>query len=202
MVVKCEEVWREVSNYLDGEVSPELRAAIEDHVRGCKHCTAVVDGTRNVIQLYADERMVEVPLGFSRRLHQRLEGDMPGSRRSFFGWMVATAAALLVAGGFEAARSSVFTRPRLLSEHARASSHVPPDMMVIVAVDGKTFHVAGCPFIHDKARIRTILAHEAEQEGFSPCVRCLKKYLDTTARVRKDDQDVDNVAGLADPSLR
>jgi Putative zinc-finger len=201
MLVKCEEVWREVSNYLDGEVSSELRAAIEEHVRGCKRCTAVVDGTRNVIQLYADERMVEVPLGFSRRLHQRLEGDMPGSRRSFFGWMVATAAALLVAGGFEVARSAVFTRPRLRSEHARASSHVPPDMIVIVAEDGKTFHVTGCPFIHDKARLRTISARDAEQEGYAPCVRCMKKYLDTTARV-KDDQDLDDVAGSADTSLK
>ena len=181
MVVKCEEVWREVSNYLDGEVSAELRAAIEEHVRGCKRCTAVVDGTRNVIQLYADERMVEVPLGFSRRLHQRLEGDMPRSRRSFFGWMVAVAAGVLVVGGFEVARSSVFGWPSLRSEHARASNHAPPDMMVIVAEDGKTFHVSGCPFIHDKARLRTIPAWEAEKEGYAPCVRCMKKYLETAA---------------------
>ena len=46
MVVNCEEVWREVSNYLDGDVDPTLRVAIEEHVRGCKHCTAVVHGTR------------------------------------------------------------------------------------------------------------------------------------------------------------
>src|SRR5437660_12923067 len=30
-----------------------------------------------------DERMLEVPLGFSQRLHQRPEDNMPGSRRSF-----------------------------------------------------------------------------------------------------------------------
>jgi Putative zinc-finger len=201
MLVKCEEVWREVSNYLDGEVSPELRAAIEEHVRGCKRCTAVVHGTRNVIQLYADERMVEVPLGFSRRLHRRLADDMPGSRRSFFGWMVATAAALLVAGGFEVARSAVFPHPRLRSEHARASNHVPPDMIVIVAEDGKTFHANGCPFIQGRARLRTISAGDAEQEGYAPCVRCMKKYLDTTASA-KDDQDLDHVAASADSGLK
>jgi predicted anti-sigma-YlaC factor YlaD len=72
MVVSCEEVWREVSNYLDGEVEPGLRVAIQEHLRGCKRCTAVLDGTRNVLQLYGDERMLEVPLGFSQRLHQRL----------------------------------------------------------------------------------------------------------------------------------
>jgi Putative zinc-finger len=202
MVVSCEEVWREVSNYLDAEVEPELRAAIEEHVRGCKRCTAVVDGTRNVVRLYGDERMLEVPLGFSRRLHQRLEGNTAGSRRTFFGWMVAAAAAALVASGFEVARSSVFSRPGLRSEHARASDHVPPDMMVVVADDGKTFHVAGCPFIHDKARLRTISAREAEQQGYAPCVRCMSKYLDASARSLSDAGDTNNLAGSEDPDLR
>jgi Putative zinc-finger len=181
MVIDCEHVWREVSNYLDGEVAPELRTAIEDHVRGCKHCTAVLDGMRNVVELYGDERMMEVPVGFSRRLHQRLEADMSPSRRTFLGWAVAAAASLLVAGGIEVARSSVFRSPDLRSEHSRTASRVPPDMMVIVAQQGKTFHVAGCPFIHDKAQLRTISAHQAEQEGYAPCVRCMKKYLDATA---------------------
>lgn len=202
MVVNCEEVWRELSNYLDGEVGPELRAAIEEHVHGCKRCTAVVDGTRNVIQLFADERMVEVPLGFSRRLHQRLEDNMSGSRRSFFGWMVAAAAAVLVAGGFEVARSSVFSRPDLRSEHARASNRVPPEMMVIVAEDGKTFHVAGCPFIHDKTRLRRIPAREAEREGYGPCVRCMKNYLETTAGSRSDHDGADDLASVENPEFQ
>ena len=108
MVVNCEEVWREVSNYLDGEVEPTLRVAIEDHIRGCTRCAAVVNGTRNVIELYGDERMLEVPLGYSQRLHRRLDQNMPSSRRSFLGWMVAAAAACLVVGTLEVARSSAF----------------------------------------------------------------------------------------------
>ena len=177
MVVRCEDVWREVSNYLDGEVDRGLRAAIEEHIRGCKNCTAVVDGTRNVIQIYSDERLVDVPLGFRRRLHEKLESNISGSRRTFLGWMVATAAAVLVGGGFETARAWSFGRPGLRSAHARASSHVPPEMMVIIADKGKVFHVAGCPFIHDQSNLRTISAREAEQRGYAPCVRCMKKYL-------------------------
>ena len=67
MVIRCEEVWPEISNYLENEVDPSLRATLEEHFRGCKHCTAVLDGTRNVIQLYGDERMIEMPIGFSHR---------------------------------------------------------------------------------------------------------------------------------------
>ena len=73
MVVNCEEVWREISNYLEGDIEPGLRLAMEEHIRGCQRCTAVLDGTRNVVQLYGDERMLEVPLGFSQRLQHRLE---------------------------------------------------------------------------------------------------------------------------------
>ncbi len=177
MVVNCEEVWREISNYLDGEVDAKLRSAMEEHIRGCRRCASVLDGMRNVVQLYGDERMVEVPLGFSHRLHRRLEENMPGNRRGFLGWMVAAAAAVLVAGSFEVARSSVFSGPALRSDHAQPGTGVPPDMMVVVSAEGKTFHAAGCPFIHDKAHIQTIQAREALREGYVPCVRCMKKYL-------------------------
>jgi hypothetical protein len=177
MVVSCEQVWREISNYLEGVIDPSLRAAMEEHVRGCKHCAAVLDGTRNVIQLYGDERMLEVPLGFSHRLHRSLEENMAPARRTFLGWMVAAAAAVLVAGSFELARSSPFSHPELRSEHAQPGHGVPPDLMVVVAEDGKTFHVAGCRFIHDKAKLRTVAAREAMREGYVPCVRCMKKYL-------------------------
>lgn len=179
MVVSCEEVWREVSNYLDGEVEPGLRVAMQEHIRGCQRCAAVLDGTRNVLQLYGDERMLEVPLGFSHRLHQRLDENMPGSRRSFLGWIVATAAACLVAGTIEVARSSAFRGPESRSEHAQPGVGVPPNMMVVVSEDGKLFHAAGCEFIHEKTKLRTTTAAEASRQGYSPCVRCLKKYLVT-----------------------
>ena len=177
MVVNCEDVWREISNYLEGDIEPDVRAAMEEHFRGCKHCTAVLDGTRNVVQLYGDERMFEVPLGFSQRLQRRLDENMHRDRRGFLGWMVAAAAAVLVAGGFEVARSSVSSHPELRSEHAQSGAGVPPDMLVVVSSDGKIFHKSGCPFIHDKAHIQTIRAQEALRAGYTPCVRCMKKYL-------------------------
>ncbi len=181
MVVSCEEVWREVSNYLDGEVEPGLRVAIEEHVRGCKQCAAIVDGTRNVIELYGDERMLEVPLGFSYRLqerlsHQQLGENIPSTRRTFMGWMAAAAAAVLVVGSLEVVR---FATKKSVArfELAKSAKGVPPELVVLVPEDGKLFHVAGCEFIRDKNNLRTMTAAEAERKGYSPCVRCLKKYL-------------------------
>ena len=70
--ISCEEVWREISNYLEGEISAEMRARMEEHFKGCKHCTAVLDGTRNVVQLVGDATAFEVPAGSSNRLYRKL----------------------------------------------------------------------------------------------------------------------------------
>jgi predicted anti-sigma-YlaC factor YlaD len=176
MVIRCEHVWREISNYLDGDVDPILRAAMEEHFHECKDCLSVLEGTRNVIQLYGDERMIPVPLGYSYRLHRRLQGNMPGSRRSFLGWMVAAAAAVVTIGTVEVA-SSVSGGSKTRSELAREGTGVPPDLLVVVSEGGKTFHIPECSVIHDRAHLRTLAAREAEQQGFVPCVRCLKQYL-------------------------
>jgi anti-sigma factor RsiW len=71
--ISCVEVWREISNYIDGAIDPELRRRMEEHFKGCEHCSAVLDGTRNVVRLVGDGRAFELPAGFSDRLKKRLQ---------------------------------------------------------------------------------------------------------------------------------
>jgi hypothetical protein len=75
--ISCVEVWREISNYIDGDVSPELRARMEAHFKTCRHCTAVCDGTRNVVRLIGDGKVFGVPAGFSERLFSKLPRRRP-----------------------------------------------------------------------------------------------------------------------------
>ena len=70
--IDCQQVWKELTNYIEGDLSPEVRDRIARHLRGCKNCAAVYDGTRNVVQLLSDEKSIELPLGFSERLFDRL----------------------------------------------------------------------------------------------------------------------------------
>jgi anti-sigma factor RsiW len=72
--ISCLEVWREISNYLDDDVAPELRARMEAHFKACAHCKAVLDGTKNVVKLVADGVEYELPGGFSDRLYRKIEG--------------------------------------------------------------------------------------------------------------------------------
>jgi anti-sigma factor (TIGR02949 family) len=75
MEISCLEVIRELSNYIDQEITPDLKAQIEAHLPHCKHCTAVYDGSRNVVRLITDQRSFELPTGFSQRLRNRLNNQ-------------------------------------------------------------------------------------------------------------------------------
>jgi hypothetical protein len=71
--ISCVEVWREISNYIDAATDPELRARMEAHLKVCAHCTAVLDGTRNVVKLLADGVEYDLPPGFSQRLYHKVK---------------------------------------------------------------------------------------------------------------------------------
>jgi len=146
MVVSCEEVWREISNYLDEDMDPGLRSEMEEHFRSCQHCTAVLEGTRNVIRLYGDDRMFELPSGFSRRMERWLTRNVVVSRGTWPGWLIAAVAAVLVASSLTVARSLTPNRA-LKSEHAQSGHGIPPDMVVVVTEGAKLFHVPGCEVI-------------------------------------------------------
>ena len=74
--ISCSEVWHEISNYIDDVVDPELGARMEAHFKVCKHCAAVLDGTRNVVKLVADGAEFEVPAGFGSRLYSKLNASL------------------------------------------------------------------------------------------------------------------------------
>ena len=70
-IIGCEQVIRELSAYFDQELSPQWRVTIEKHLRGCRNCTAVYDGVRNLLLLVTDnQKIIPLPPGFSNRLYR------------------------------------------------------------------------------------------------------------------------------------
>ena len=169
--VKCEQVWREISNYLEGEVDPGCARRWTSISSTCQKCKSVLEGTRNVIQLYSDERMIEVPAGFGRRLERRLAQSDSSSqpadgRHGRRGWF-RSAALALIAGGLRVANSLTVPHP-LQSEHAQPGRDIPPDMVVVVSAGAKEFHAPGCGVIHNKDTERTLTAKEAIRARVCP----------------------------------
>ncbi|WP_263381825.1 anti-sigma factor family protein [Granulicella arctica] len=89
MVIECKHVWDYISDYLDDTLPEETKELVQRHLEHCEICSAILDSTRNILILTADERVFELPVGFSERLHARLDeemnertGDHPEKRRS------------------------------------------------------------------------------------------------------------------------
>jgi predicted anti-sigma-YlaC factor YlaD len=76
MVIDCKHVWNFISEYLDGTLPEETRKTVQKHLDHCEICSAILDSTRNVIILTAGDRVFELPVGFSERLHARIDSEM------------------------------------------------------------------------------------------------------------------------------
>ena len=82
MVIKCKHVWPYISEYLDGTLDPEMLERVQKHIEHCAICSAILDSTRNILILTADDRVFELPVGFSERLHARLDLELKHDGRS------------------------------------------------------------------------------------------------------------------------
>lgn len=81
MVIDCKHVWDHISGFLDDTLSSEVRAMVQEHLEHCEICSAILDSTRNILILTADERVFELPVGYSARLHARLEEEIEDLNR-------------------------------------------------------------------------------------------------------------------------
>src|SRR5215470_2292320 len=71
--ITCEEVWTEISNYVDGRVDAPLRQRMDRHFESCRDCKSVLDGIRNVVKLAGDERAFPSPRNMSQNLRAKLD---------------------------------------------------------------------------------------------------------------------------------
>jgi anti-sigma factor RsiW len=69
----CKDVLANLSCYIDGEGSAELRAALEEHISRCRRCRVVFNTTDRMLRIVTDADPFEVPLSVSARLYTRLE---------------------------------------------------------------------------------------------------------------------------------
>jgi hypothetical protein len=72
MQISCHEVRKELANYIEDDISPELRERIELHFLRCDGCFAMYDDLCKVIRLVSSTEIIELPQGFSVRLYRRI----------------------------------------------------------------------------------------------------------------------------------
>jgi len=73
MQINCRE---ELANYMEDDISLELRERIERHFLRCHGCFAIYDGRCKVTRLVSSTEIIEPHEGFSMRLYRRI-GSSP-----------------------------------------------------------------------------------------------------------------------------
>jgi len=70
--MKCKEILAALSDFVDGDLDPELYAALKKHFADCNPCQLVVDNVRQTITVYKSGRPLELPVELHERLHRAL----------------------------------------------------------------------------------------------------------------------------------
>ncbi|HKW76313.1 MAG TPA: sigma-70 family RNA polymerase sigma factor [Terriglobales bacterium] len=59
--INCRQATSQISRYIDGQLTPDLREKIEEHLKLCERCSVVVDTTRKLLYIAGDEKVFSMP---------------------------------------------------------------------------------------------------------------------------------------------
>ncbi len=68
----CSEFLAMLDDMIDNEVNANMRADLEEHMRGCEHCEVTLNTTRKTIQIYRSHEIYEMPASLRERLHKAI----------------------------------------------------------------------------------------------------------------------------------
>ena len=68
----CSEFLAMLDDLIDNEVNTNMRADLEEHLRGCEHCEVTLSTTRKTIQIYRSHEIYQMPENLRARLHQAI----------------------------------------------------------------------------------------------------------------------------------
>jgi predicted anti-sigma-YlaC factor YlaD len=73
MIMKCEELLRYLSDYIDQDLDEELTAEAQEHLATCRNCRVVLDTTQQTIFLYRQQGKRTIPAQRRERLFCQLQ---------------------------------------------------------------------------------------------------------------------------------
>ena len=65
----CTEFLAQLDDLIDDVVTSQMRADLQEHLRGCEHCEVTLNTTRKTIEIYRSHEIYDLPSGLRERLH-------------------------------------------------------------------------------------------------------------------------------------
>ncbi len=81
-MVSCSEFLAEFGNYLEGDVGPELRRALEAHLSHCSSCRVIVDSTTKTLKIVTDAAEFDLSEGLPEATVSRIMDRVRAERLS------------------------------------------------------------------------------------------------------------------------
>jgi Putative zinc-finger len=60
-MITCDEFFAEFADYLENQVSPEVRQELELHLSQCRACHVLYDSTRKTVKIVSESNSFELP---------------------------------------------------------------------------------------------------------------------------------------------
>ncbi len=65
----CTEFLAQLDDMIDDAVTTQMRADLQEHLRGCEHCEVTLNTTRKTIEIYRSHEIYDLPTDLRDRLH-------------------------------------------------------------------------------------------------------------------------------------
>ena len=75
--MKCTEFLQELTDYLDGKISEDLKIELDEHLHWCHECHVVMNTTKKTIEIYRDNEVYELPRRPPKPPPRRHYDEMP-----------------------------------------------------------------------------------------------------------------------------
>ena len=78
--MSCQETQDLIHGYIDGELEASVRIELEEHLRECEGCAIIVRQTELTVQIFCNDKPVELPTEVRSRLHETLKRKLHKSK--------------------------------------------------------------------------------------------------------------------------
>jgi predicted anti-sigma-YlaC factor YlaD len=72
-IMKCEELLKYLSDYIDRDLDEELTVDAQEHLATCRNCRVVLDTTQQTIFLFREQGKRTIPAARRHRLFDQLQ---------------------------------------------------------------------------------------------------------------------------------
>jgi anti-sigma factor RsiW len=78
----CTDFLSQLTDYFDGQISPELLEEVRAHLAGCSHCEVDLNTTRQTIEVYRGSEIYEISTELQDRLHTAIMAKCRARKRA------------------------------------------------------------------------------------------------------------------------